>query len=260
MAETATASKKSPGFAKHPDYRVELEPTPRRLRVAFNGETVADSTRAVLMYETRHLPVYYFPLDDVRTDLMTRTDHRSHCPFKGDASYWSITVGERVAENAMWSYEDPFEEVPYLKGYAAFYWDRVDHWYEEDDEVFVHPRDPYKRIDVLNSSRRVRVVLGGQTVAESTQGRFLFETGMPTRYYLPRDHVRMELLTPSETRTRCPYKGEAVYWSANIGGTGFEDIVWSYPNPVEGSLRIKDYLCFFTENVDAIFARVFAKG
>lgn len=252
MAEVATAGK-SPGFAKAPDYTVRLELSPRRVRVAFGGETIVDTTRAVLMYETRHYAVYYFPMADIRTDLMTRTDEKTFCPFKGEASYWSIAAGGRTAENAMWSYETPFDEVPELAGYAAFYWDRMDHWYEEDEEIFVHARDPYKRIDALPSSREVRVELGGETVAKSTRAHFLYETGMPTRYYLPVEDVRMDLLTPSETRSGCPYKGQAVYWSANVGGEVREDVVWSYPEPVEESARIKELMCFYNENVDAIF-------
>ena len=207
----------------------------------------------MLMNDTRHVPVYYFPFADMRFETMARTDHHSHCPYKGDASYWSVHLGDRVAENAVWSYQDPFAEVPFLDGYAAFYWNRMDHWYEEDEEVFVHARDPYKRIDVVASSRPVRVVLGGETVAETTRAQFLFETGMPTRYYIPPDDVRMDLLTPSETRSGCPYKGSAVYWSAEIGGDSFAEIVWSYPDPVAECPRIAGLMCFFDEHVDAVF-------
>lgn len=252
MVETATAGK-SPGFAKAPDYDVHLEPSPRRLRVMFNGETVADSIRAVLMYESRQIPVYYFPMEDIRADLLTPTDNTSFCPFKGHASYWSVTVGDRTAENALWSYQTPYDEVPELAGYGAFYWNRVDQWFEEDEVIFVHPRDPYKRIDALPSSRAVKVILGGETVAESTRAFFLFETGLPTRYYIPAEDVRMDLLTPGDKRTACPYKGEAVYWSAAIGGETYEDIVWSYPEPVAECPRIGNLMCFYNENVDSIF-------
>jgi uncharacterized protein (DUF427 family) len=244
---------KSPGFAAHPDYRVTLEPTPRRLRVVFAGEIIADTVRGQLMHETRHLPVYYFPMADLRGDLMAKTAHTTHCPYKGQASYWTIRVGDRTAENAVWAYEDSYDEVPGLKGLAAFYWNRVDRWYEEDEEVFVHPRDPYHRVDVVESSRPVRVVLGGETMAETRRARFVFETGLPTRYYIPREDVRTSLLAPSDTRTRCPYKGQAVYWSAKIGGKTYDDIVWSYPDPIAECPRIKGLLSFFNENVDAFF-------
>ena len=244
--------RKSPGFAENPEYRVRLEPTPRRLRVEHDGAFVADTTRGMVMFETRHLPVYYFPLQDVRMDLMSRTDRRSHCPYKGDASYWSVSVGGRTAENAMWSYETPYAELPELEGLGAFYWDRVDRWYEEDEEVFVHPRDPYKRVDVVRSKRRVKVTVGGRTVAETTRAQFLFETDLPVRYYIPMEDVRLELFAPTETTSRCPYKGIARYWSATVGGRVHEDVVWSYPDPVDECSRIRSLMCFFNENVDSI--------
>ena len=255
MADTqnAVSGGKSPGFAKNPDYRVWLETSPRRVRVQFNGEYIADSTRAKLLFETRHLPVYYFPLEDVRMDLMTPTDNATNCPYKGDASYWTATVGDRQAENVLWAYKEPYDEVPDLNGLGAFYWNRVDHWFEEDEEIFVHPRDPYKRVDTVPSTRSVRVVVGGETVAESNRAHFLFETHLPTRYYIPKEDVRLDLLAPTDNKTQCPYKGEAVYWSADIGGRTFDDIVWSYPAPVPECPKIKDLMCFYNENVDAIF-------
>jgi uncharacterized protein (DUF427 family) len=126
----------------------------------------------------------------------------------------------------------------------------VDAWFEEDDEVFVHARDPYHRVDVLNSSRHVRVEIDGATVAASRRPRLLFETGLPTRYYLPKADVRMDLLEPTDTTTRCPYKGEAIYWSARIGGQLREDVVWSYPYPIPEIPKIEHLLAFFNERVD----------
>ena len=126
----------------------------------------------------------------------------------------------------------------------------MDHWFEEDDEIFVHPRDPYHRVDVLSSSRHVRVELGDETVAETDRPRLLFETNLPTRYYVPRMDVRMELFTPTEKRTHCPYKGEAVYWTANVNGEAFEDIVWSYPRPIPECAKIEGLLAFFNERAD----------
>jgi len=240
------------GFKTNPDYKVLLEPSPRRVRVRFNGDTIADSTNAHLLLETRHLPVYYFPRADLRMDLLEPTDHHTFCPYKGKASYWTIKVGNRASENALWGYPDPYDEVPQLKDFVAFYWDRVDAWYEEDEEIFVHPRDPYKRVDVVNSSRHVQVVLGGETVADTRRARFLFETRLPTRYYIPAEDVRMDLLVQSEKVTRCPYKGQAHYYSARIGDRRFDDIVWYYPEPIPECPKIKGYLCFFNEQVDDI--------
>ncbi len=252
MTQAASAHDLIEPWADDEGYRIRFEPTPRRIRTAFAGETVADSARAMLMLESKHLPVYYFPRADVRADLLIESDHATRCPFKGQASYWSVRVGERVAENAAWSYLEPLSEAAAMKGYMAFYWDRMEHWYEEDEEVFVHPRDPYKRVDVVPSSRQVRVVLGGETVAESRRARFLFETGLPTRYYIPPEDVRGELLEPSDKQSRCPYKGVAGYRSVRVGERLYEDIVWSYPEPIPECPGIKGLMSFFNEHVDDI--------
>ena len=252
MTESTAAGKRQSGFAKHPDYRVDFVPSPKRVRVFLGGEAIADSTGAMLMRETGHVPVYYFPRGDVRMDRLIATDNETFCPFKGAASYWTIAVGGKSAENAVWSYRDPFPEAAHIKDYVAFYWDRVDAWFEEDEEIFVHARDPRVRIDVLASARPVEVVLGGEAVAESRRAMFVFETGMPTRHYLPAEDVRMDALEPSAKQTSCPYKGTAGYWSARLGGETFEDVVWSYPDPLPEVARIKGLLCFFNERVDAI--------
>jgi uncharacterized protein (DUF427 family) len=249
---TSVIDGRESGYQTNPDYKVFLERSPRRVRVKFNGEWIADSTAARLLYETRHLPVYYFPRADVRMDNLVPTDHHTFCPYKGKASYWTIRVGDKVSENAVWSYPDPYDEVPELEDFVAFYWDRVDGWYEEDEEIFVHPRDPYKRIDVTASSRHVEIVVGGQIVADTRRGRFLFETRLPTRYYIPPEDVRMNLLVPSDKVTACPYKGTARYHSVKIGQEVFPDIVWSYPEPIPECPKIKGYLCFFNELVDEI--------
>jgi uncharacterized protein (DUF427 family) len=242
----------APGFKGNPDYRIALERSPRRVRLKFNGATIADSTGAHLLFETRHLPVYYFPRADVRQDLMTPTGHHTFCPYKGTASYWTIKVGDRAAENAVWGYPEPFAEVAAIADFVAFYWDRVDAWYEEDEQIFVHPRDPYKRVDVLQSSRPVRVIVGGVTVAETRRARFLFETRLPTRFYIPPKDVRMDLLVPSDKITACPYKGRARYYSVEIRDRRFADLVWCYPEPIPECPKIKGYLSFFNERVDAI--------
>jgi uncharacterized protein (DUF427 family) len=242
----------APGFKTNPEYKITFERSPRRVRVRFNDETIADSSAAHLLFETRHLPIYYFPRADVRMDLLRASEHHTYCPYKGTASYWSIGAGDRLSENAVWGYPEPFAEVASIQDYVAFYWDRVDHWFEEDDEIFVHARDPYKRVDVVNSARPVRVIVGGETVAETARARFLFETRLPTRYYVPPEDVRMDLLVPSEKVTACPYKGTARYYSIKIGERVFADLVWCYPEPIPECPKIKGYLCFFNEHVDEI--------
>jgi uncharacterized protein (DUF427 family) len=227
-----------------------FEDSPRRVRVMLGGETVADSKRAKLMHETGHLPVYYFPEEDVRMDLLEESDHTTHCPFKGVASYWSVKVGDRVSENAVWSYPEPTGSAPPLAGYVAFYWNKMDAWYEEDEEVFVHPRDPYHRVDILESSRHVKVSVNGEVVAQTERPKVLFETGLPPRYYIPPGDVREEALLKSEKTTRCPYKGIASYWSVEAGGERVEDLVWYYPQPIPEAAKIEGLLAFFNEKVD----------
>ena len=220
---------------------IDIEPSPKWVRSMLGGETVVDTKRSVLMRERGHTPVYYFPQADVRMDLMTPTDHSSHCPRKGDASYWSLTADGRTVEKAAWAYPEPFasdpklSDAPDLRGYAAFYWDALDAWYEEDEEVFVHARDPHKRIDVLPSSRHVQVVVGGETVADTRRPVLLFEPGLPNRYYIPKLDVRMDLLVPTEKLTRCPYKGAANYHSVAVGDNLSPDIAWHYRHPTPES-------------------------
>jgi uncharacterized protein (DUF427 family) len=234
------------------EHRVHVEPSPRHVRVTFNGETIADSKRAVLLRETGHLPVYYFPPEDVREDVLAPTEQHTRCPYKGEASYWTIKVGDRVAENAMWGYLDPLPGREDIRGYRAFYWRRVDAWYEEDEQIFEHPRDPYHRVDVVQSTRHVRVEIGGQTVADSRRPRLLFETNLPTRYYLPVEDVRMDLLEPTDASTVCPYKGTASYWRLK-GGTAGRDVAWSYQNPIPECPKIRGLISFFNERVDSLY-------
>jgi uncharacterized protein (DUF427 family) len=197
----------APGFQSNPDYKILFEPSPRRVRVEFGGEVIADSTVVHLLFETRHLPVYYFPRADVRFDRLRPTDHHTYCPYKGTASYWSIAVGDRLSENAVWGYPEAFTEVAAIKDYVAFYWDRVDHWYEEDDEIFVHARDPYKRVDVVTSSRPLEVIVGGETVARTTRARFLYETRPADALLHPARGCPQGPLGPKPEGHRLPLQG-----------------------------------------------------
>jgi uncharacterized protein (DUF427 family) len=129
----------------------------------------------------------------------------------------------------------------------------MDAWFEEDDEVYVHARDPYKRVDVLHSSRHVKVVVAGEVVADSRRPALLFETGLPTRYYLPKADVRMDLLMPSDTETQCPYKGTASYYSVRSGSFLARDIAWYYRRPILECSPTENLVCFFDERVDAVY-------
>jgi uncharacterized protein (DUF427 family) len=233
-----------------PGRSLYIEPTPKRIRVEVDGETIADSRRAVILQESGLQPVYYFPPDDVRTDLFEPTERHTKCPTKGEASYYSIRLGEREVKNGAWYYPDPIEGAEQIAGMIAFYWDRVDRWLEEDEEILVHPRDPYHRIDVLPSSRHVRISLEGELLAESTRPIALFESNLPSRWYLPREDVVAEL-EPTETVTHCGYKGQASYYAVRLGsGDTVPDLVWTYTDPFPEAGRIQNMLCFFNERVD----------
>jgi uncharacterized protein (DUF427 family) len=229
---------------------IYFEDSPRRIRALLGGETVVDSRHAKLLHEQNHLPIYYFPEDEVRMDLLEPTDHSTHCPFKGDARYWSVRVRELVAENAVWSYPEPIEGAPPLAGYLAFYWNKMEGWLEEDEPAIVHPRDPYHRVDILDSSRHVRVTVNGELIAETRRPRVLYETGLPPRWYIPPEDVRNEALVPSDTETGCAYKGFASYYSVRAGGEDEDDLVWFYREPRRDAERIAGYLAFFNERVD----------
>ena len=233
-----------------PDHRSEWESSPRWVRAKLANVTVADSRHVMLLRETGRLPVYYFPTKDVRTDLLMPTGHTARNPQFGMAEYSNLKVNGTIAENAAWAYTRLAPGAPNLKGYVAFEWNKMDAWFEEDDEVYVHPRDPYKRIDVMHSSRHIQVVIDGETVADTHRPRLLFETSLPTRYYLPKTDVRMELLVSSDKHTRCPYKGVASYYSVKIGDKVYPDLVWYYPLPIPECPKIENLLCFFNEKVD----------
>ena len=225
---------------------IYFEDSPRRIRARLGGETVVDSRHAKLLHEHAHLPIYYFPEDEVRMDLLVPSNKHTTCPYKGEASYWSVHAGGRVAEDAVWSYPEPIEDAPPLTGYFAFFWHKMDEWLEEDEPAIVHARDPYHRVDVLDTSRHVRIIVNGETVADTTRARVLYETGLPPRWYVPREDVLLEALEQSETSTGCAYKGFASYWS--VGDE--DDLVWSYAEPRHEAARIAGYLAFFNERVD----------
>ena len=253
MDGTVTTPGKAPGFVKNPDKVLEFEPSPRRIRINVNGEDIVDSTNVMLMREGGHVPALYFPMDDVRMDLFSATDYTSHCGYKGDASYWTLTIGDRTEENVMWAYRNPYDEIRDIKDYVAFYWGRVDEWWEEDEQIFGNARDPKKRLDTVPSHRPVKIVLGGEVVAETTDAMFAFEGNHPLRFYIPEKDVRMDLLSSTETTSVCPYKGRSSYYSAIVNGKAYDDIAWCYRETLPECPRIKDLICFYNENVDAVF-------
>lgn len=230
--------------------RIHIEEGPKRVRTFLGGEVIADTTHPKLVWEIPYYPAYYFPREDVRMELLTPTGRTRHSTSRGEAHNFTVKGGDRQVEDAAWHYpESPVEE---LRGLIRFDWDAMDSWFEEDEEVFVHPHDPYKRIDILHSSRHVEVEVNGVKVAETRRPTLLFETDLPTRYYIPQLDVRMDLLTRTERTTGCAYKGFARYWSVEAGGETFENLAWSYRTPLPDSTKIAGLVAFYNEKVDLI--------
>ena len=226
--------------------KVKLERGAKRVRTMIAGEIVADTTNPLLVWEVPYYPTYYFPATDVRTDLLVETGEIRRSPSRGEATQYAVKVNG--SEGRAYTFKEP--KIPELADHYAFVWNTMDHWFEEDEEVFVHARDPNTRIDILPSSRRVRIEVDGVTVADSTNGSFLFETGLPPRYYLPKTDVRMDLLTPTDTVTHCPYKGQARYWNLSVSGKVHEDLVWGYDTPMAESQKVAGLVAFYNEKVD----------
>ncbi|MEZ7132913.1 DUF427 domain-containing protein [Nonomuraea sp. AD125B] len=224
--------------------RVRVERTAKRVRAYLGGRAVADTTAALLVWEVPYYPTYYFPLADVDESALKATGATKHSPSRGEGVVHTVTSGAAEAPDAALTYPDsPLEEI---RGHVRFEWDAMDAWFEEDEEVYVHPRDPYTRVDILPTSRHVRVEVDGVTVADSRGARVLFETGLPARYYLPKTDVRLDLLEHTDTVTHCPYKGTAEYWSVN----GQQDLAWSYRTPLPESERIAGLIAFYNEKLD----------
>ncbi|HSD77314.1 MAG TPA: DUF427 domain-containing protein [Solirubrobacteraceae bacterium] len=228
--------------------RIRVEQGAKRVRAYLGGEVVADTIRPVLVWEVPYYPTYYFPVADVRAELLEADGGVSRSPSRGDGRTFTVTAGGKVAPRAALRHaESPIAE---LRDLIRLEWDAMDAWFEEDEQVFTHARDPYTRVDILASSRHVRVEVGGATIAESTSPRLLFETGLPVRYYLPRTHVRMDLLTPTDSVTHCPYKGQAEWWSVRAPDGVHDDLAWSYPRPLPESQKIAGLIAFYNERAD----------
>ncbi len=232
-----------------PAHKILFQPDGRRLR-AFVGDTVVlDTTGAHLLHETGIPPVIYVPLEDFDRTLLEKTDTTTHCPFKGDASYWSLRVGDVLHIDAVWAYEKPIASAPWLLGFASLYFNRADRWMVEDEKLPGKLRDPYHRVDVHQSSRPVRVSVGDDVIAETKRAVLLFETSVPVRAYIPRGDIVGGHLAPSPTRTTCQYKGDATTWHVLAAGERFEDAAWSYELPIAEAMKIAGHVCFGADGI-----------
>jgi len=227
--------------------RIRTERGQKRVRGYLKGELVFDTKEPRLVWEVPYFPTYYIPEEDVTAGLVASGEIK-RSPSRGDAELLDVKVSRAVVERAALRYpESPIKE---LIGLVRFEWSALDEWLEEDEPIYTHPRDPYTRVDILQSSRHIEIVVDGVKLAESDKPTILFETGLPPRYYLPLSDVRTELLIPSQNETHCPYKGTANYYSLEVDGNIHEDLVWIYRSPLPESQKIAGLVAFFNEKVD----------
>lgn len=226
---------------------IRVEHGRKRVRALLAGELVADTTSPLLVWEIPYYPTYYIPAADVRAKLVPYGADVDK--LLGEAEILSVEVpGGATAVGGARRYPD--SPVRQIHDAVRFEWSAMSEWLEEDEPVYTHPRDPHTRVDILASSRHVRIEIDGVTVADSTSPRILFETGLPPRYYLPLTDIRTELLRASESASHCPYKGTAAYWSVNTGTTVHKDVVWIYRTPLPESQKIAGLAAFYDERVD----------
>lgn len=201
-------------FPPLPEEVLYVEPLRRRVRGVRDGCVLVDSERTLLVHRSGQPPAYCFPADDV-------------CGA-------------------------PVDPVPELSGYVTVAWDAVDAWYEEEEQVFLHPKNPYHRVDYLRAQRKVHVEVSGETLVDTDQCVVAFETGLEPVPYVPKSAVRMDLLEPTTTTTYCPYKGVATYWNAVVGGSVVRDVAWSYESPLPESTAIRGLIAFDPERASVV--------
>ena len=226
----------------------QVEPVPRRIRAVLAGETVVDTTDARYVWEWTGFPQYYIPLADVRAGVLVDEEGTEETP-RGDVKLFGLRVGEVHRPQA--AKVLGAAKVDGLDDTVRFEWSAFDAWYEEDEQVFVHPRNPYIRVDTLRSTRSVRIESHGVVLAESSSPILCFETGLPTRYYLNRTDVDFTKLVATDTVTSCPYKGTTTgYWSAIVKGRTHPDVAWTYDFPTREVLPIAGLIAFYNEKLD----------
>jgi uncharacterized protein (DUF427 family) len=226
--------------------RGRVEPAPRRVRGFLGRELVFDTTSARYVWEVPYYPQYYIPLSDVRREVLRDENHPQKVQF-GPSRMFSIVTTDQTRESTARVFDDGDGPVA---GLVRFDWDAL-RWFEEDEPIYGHPRNPYARVDALRSHRHVTVALDGITLAETHSPVMLFETGLPTRYYIDATDVTFEHLVPSSTQTLCPYKGvTSGYWSVRRGDRVEADLAWTYHTPLPAVSPIANLIAFYNEKVD----------
>ncbi|MDW3180279.1 MAG: DUF427 domain-containing protein [Acidimicrobiia bacterium] len=231
--------------------RVRTASNPKWIRAKHHGRTIVDSKNVTFVWEVPYYPAWYFPVDDIAVELRENGE-TLRSPSRGEGTRYDVVIqaadgSEIIRPNMAWRHLD--SPVEALRDLVRFEWAAFDTWMEEDVEVFVHPRSPEVRIDILPSSRHVEVFLGTTRVADSHRASVLYERDLPPRYYLPKVDIDMTLLTPTDSESACPYKGWANYWTATVDGVEYQDIAWGYRTPLPESAGIAGLVSFYNEKV-----------
>lgn len=224
----------------------QMAPGYKWIRGLLDGHLVVDSRQYQFVWEIPYWPWWFFPHDHVNADLVESAAQDAAPKTPEGAVRYDLVDGDRTLHGAARAYPDH----PHLKDLVTIDFDALDHWFEEDVEVFVHPRSPYTRIDALASSRHVVVWINGVAVANTHKPTVLFETGVPPRFYIPMTDVDLTLLVASDRRSSCPYKGDATFFDAQIGDDVVPDIAWTYTLPRPESTPVAAHICFYDEKVD----------
>ncbi|EMC91103.1 hypothetical protein BAUCODRAFT_44707, partial [Baudoinia panamericana UAMH 10762] len=238
------------------DGPVKVLHTPRMIKILFNGTYILQTTQAHYVWEHPFYPQFYVPRSELQSSTrqtglkITENDTVTTDNGKQVAHLWSLAVGNKSTDNVIAFSDDLTGNAEQLKGLVKIDFASMDQWFEEDTPIHVHPKDPFKRVDILQSRRHIRVSVGGKVVADTTTSMHLYETGLPCRYYIPLTAVDPTVLRPSKTRTQCPYKGEAEYYSVEVDGELHEDIIWYYNRPTLECGLIVGLVCFYNEKVD----------
>lgn len=236
----------TPDYPQMAAVRGRIEPAPRRVRGFLGSQLVFDTTAARYVWEVPYYPQYYIPLTDVRTDFLRDENHPQKVQLGPSRTFALVGDGQTHAAAAR-----VFDEGDGpVAGFVRFEWDRLA-WFEEDEPIWGHPRNPYVRVDALRAHRRVIVELNGVVLADTRCPVLLFETGLPTRYYVDRTDVAFEHLEPSDTQTLCPYKGvTSGYWSVRVGDAVHPDLAWTYHSPLPAVAPITSMVAFYNEKLD----------
>lgn len=253
MTPTITSSDELTRRHPVPPGGFTFEPSERRVRATIGDFTLVDSDSPVLVWEPgQAVPGYVFPRTDVLEELLRPTPAPDHDRHQRVARWYDVEVDGTLYRALAFEYG-----VDGLSGFIGIDWFRrdepgVEHFYEEAEEIFRHPRDPYKRVDPIPSDRHVEVFVDGVKIADTRRPVLLFETRLPIRYYIPADDVDFTHLTATDLQTTCPYKGNARYWSVQTPSGLRENIVWSYPDPIRAAEPIKDHLAVYNEVSDIV--------